>query len=76
MRIFLLLNSLLPCLSLSLREALPTHWPEDHTDSTWYPGIECERQGICDDYSSYDTEDTDSLTENPEIVRPEENEED
>ena len=62
MRIFLLLNSLLPCLSLSLGAALPARWPEDHYQySSYY-------------YSSYDTEDTDSQT--PEIVRPEENEED
>ena len=75
MRIFLLLNSLFPCLSLTLQAAAPTHWPEDHTGSTWYPGIMCERFGECDDYNDSSSDTEDSRTDTPEIVRPEDNEE-
>ena len=73
MRIFLLLNSYLPvCLSLTLRAALPTNRPEDHAGTTWHPGLTFV---YGDNYSSYDSEDSQDK-EIPNIVRPEENEED
>ncbi|CBY32165.1 unnamed protein product [Oikopleura dioica] len=73
MRAFFFVNSFLPtCLSIYWRAVLPTHWPEDHTGSTWYPGIMCERQGICDDYSDQYV----AYAEVLDVVSPEANEED